>query len=95
MARPEPTILLEHVESKTYLAEQILQADALYSVFYKGSPVNIRTLNKLISQPGPRYKKISYSNRAHCERLVERLNKKFHTNDFTVRKFTSADGVDI
>lgn len=93
MARPKPTILLENVNPKTYKAEQILDADGIYAVFYKGKPINIRTLNQLISYPGPKYKKSSFSSPAHAFNLAERLNKMFKTEDFQV--YRMFDGVPI
>jgi len=88
MARPKPTILLENVNTKTYKAEQILDADAIYAVFYQGKPINLRTLSHLISYPGPKYKKSSFSSPAHAFNLAERLNKLFKTTEFEVYKLT-------
>lgn len=89
MARPKPTIILEHVNSKNYKAEQVLDADAIYAVFYQGKPINLRTLNHLVSYPGPKYKKVSFSNSGHAFNLAERLNKLFKTTEFEVYKLTS------
>lgn len=86
MARPKPEILLEYVNPKNYKAEQILHADAIYAVFYKGKPVNLRTLSQLVSYPGPKYKKTSFSNSGHAFNLADRLNALFKTNDFNVHK---------
>ena len=36
MARPKPTIILEHTDSKTYRSEQVLEASDIYAVFYEG-----------------------------------------------------------
>ena len=41
MARPKPTIILDYTD-KTYKSEQVLQADAIYAVFYQGNPINLR-----------------------------------------------------
>ena len=89
MSRPKPVILLEAVHKDTYKAEQILAAEAIYSVFYEGKPINMRTLNKLVSYPGPKYKKVSFSNSGHAFNLAEKLNKMFNTNSFTVVRLTS------
>lgn len=86
MARPKPVILLEHIDSKTYKAEQVLEADSIYAVFYQGKAINLRTLSHLISYPGPKYKKCSFGNSGHCFNLADRLNKLFKTTDFTVMK---------
>jgi len=88
MARPKPTIILENINSKNYKAEQVLDAEAIYAVFYKGKPVNLRTLSHLVSYPGPKYKKVSFSNSGHAFNLAERLNKLFKTTDFAVYKLT-------
>jgi hypothetical protein len=93
MSRPKPKILLEAVHKDTYKAEQILEAEAIYSVFYKGKPINLRTLNKLVSYPGPKYKKVSFSNSGHAFNLSEKLNKTFNTLDFTVVRLTQGEVV--
>lgn len=88
MARPKPQILLENVNTKTYKAEQVLNAEAIYAVFYQGKPVNLRTLNHLVSYPGPKYKKVSFSNSGHAVNLAERLNKLFKSTEFAVYRLT-------
>lgn len=93
MARPKPDILLEHTNSKTYKAEQVLKADAIYAVFLDGEPINLRTLNTLVSYPGPKYKKCSFSNSGHAFNLAERLNKLFKTDRFEVYRLTSGEKV--
>lgn len=89
MARPKPTIVLENINPKTYKAEQVLEAGAIYAVFYQGKPINLRTLSHLISYPGPKYKKVSFSNSGHAFNLADRLNKMFKTTEFSVFKLTS------
>ena len=86
MARPKPVIILEHVDTKTYKAEQVLDAESIYAVFYRGEAINLRTLSHLVSYPGPKYKKVSFSNSGHAFNLAERLNKLFKTNEFAVYK---------
>lgn len=84
MSRPKPTILLSYVDKNTYRAEEVLSADAIYAVFYQEKPINLRSLNSLVSYPGPKYKKVSFSNPGHAFNLADKLNKKFKTTDFSV-----------
>ena len=89
MARPKPTILLTYVDPRTYKSEEVLEAEAIYAVFFQGKPFNLRTfLNSLKDYPGPKYKKVSFSNPGHAFNLMEKLNKLFKTNDFTVIELT-------
>lgn len=89
MARPKPQIILDYTNPKTYKSEQILEADAIYAVFYEGNPINLRTLNSLVNYPGPKYKKVSFSNSGHAFNLAERLNTLFKTDKFEVIELTA------
>lgn len=93
MSRPKPSVLLNHTDNKTYKSEQILAAEAIYAVFYEGKPINLRSLNSLVNYPGPKYKKVSFSNPGHAFNLAEKLNKLFKTDKFTVYKLTSGEEV--
>lgn len=93
MSRPKPTILLSHTNSSTYKSEQVLEAVAIYAVFYKGKPINMRSLNSLIDYPGPKYKKTSFSNSGHAFNLAERLNKMFKTVEFEVFKLVAGEKI--
>ena len=94
MARPKPLIILEHINQKTYRSEQVIKADAIYAVFYQGSPINLRSLNSLVNYPGPKYKKVSFSNPGHAFNLAEKLNVMFKTTEFVVVKLTGGEEVD-
>lgn len=90
MSRPKPTIILENQNTKTYKVNQVLDADAIYAVFYQGKPINLRTFHSLIG-PNFKYKKISFSNSGHAFNLAERLNKMFKTTEFEVYKLTQGE----
>lgn len=88
MSRPKPTILLNYTDSKTHKSEQVLQANAIYAVFYEGKPINLRMLYSLVDYPGPKYKKVSFSNSGHAFNLADKLNKLFKTDKFEVFMLT-------
>jgi hypothetical protein len=89
MSRPKPQVLLESVNKKTYKAEQILEAEAIWAVFYKHEPFNLKSFNSLTSYPGPKYKKVSFSNPGHAHNLAKKLNLTFGCGDFQVVKLTT------
>ena len=89
MSRPKPVILLDNTDSKTYKSEQVLAAEGIYAVFMDGKPINLRSLNKLVDYPGPKYRKCSFSNPGHAFNLRDKLNKMFKTDKFSVVLLTS------
>ena len=91
MSRPKPKILLEHVSKETFKIEQILESDAIWAVFYKGQPFNLKSSSMVASYPGPKYKKVSFSNPGHAKNLSKKLNKLFKTTDFSVVKLVSGE----
>jgi hypothetical protein len=91
MSRPKPNVLLDYVNKKTYKSEQILEADAIWAVFYKAQPFNLKSFNSLTSYPGPKYKKVSFSNPGHAHNLAKKLNRMFNCEDFQVVKLTAGE----
>ena len=89
MSRPKPTVLLEYVNKKNYKAEQVLEADAIWAVFYKGAPFNLKSFSSVTSYPGPKYKKTSFSNPGHAHNLAKKLNLTYGTKDFEVYMLTT------
>jgi hypothetical protein len=93
MSRPKPTIVLEVTNKKNYKTEQVLEAEAIWAVFYKEKPVNLKTTSLVAQQVGPKYKKVSFSNSGHAFNLAEKLNKLFNTQDFSVYKLTTGERI--
>ena len=79
MSRPKPTILVEVTDKATYKTEQVLASTGIWAVYFDGSPINLKTSNMLVQYPGPKYKKVSFSNPGHAISLAKKLNisKKF------------------
>jgi|TARA_R110000744_G_scaffold321159_1_gene427298 hypothetical protein len=93
MARPKPTIILEQVD-QSYNSEQILKADSIFAVYYEDAPINLRTMNTLVNYPGPKYKKVSFSNSGHAFNLADRLNKKFNSVLFSVVRLDNGEKIE-
>ena len=89
MSRPKPKILLEYIDKKTYKSEQVLDAEAIWAVFYDGKPFNLKSLNSITNYPGPKYKKVSFSNPGHARNLAKKLNDMFNSTKFNVYRLTS------
>jgi hypothetical protein len=89
VSRPKPTVVLNYTDPKTFKSEQVLKAEAIYAVFFEGKPINLRSLHSLIDYPGPKYKKVSFSNPGHAFNLSDKLNKLFKTDKFSVYMLTS------
>jgi len=94
MSRPKPTVLLENINNKTYKSEQVLEAEAIWAVFYKGKPFNLKSANALTNYPGPKYKKTSFSNPGHAHNLAKKLNDMFFCDDFAVFRLTEGEQVE-
>ena len=84
MSRPKPKILLRHTDKKTHKTEEILEAGAIFAVYFQGRPINLRTRHKLINYPGPKYKRTAFSSPGHAHNLADKMNDKYNTDEFTV-----------
>ena len=84
MSRPKPTILVEVTDKATYKTEQVLASTGIWAVYFDGSPINLKTSNMLVQYPGPKYKKVSFSNPGHAISLAKKLNIQFKTEKFSV-----------
>ncbi len=89
MSRPKPLVLIEHTNKQTYKTEQVLASEGVWAVFYDNKPINLKTSNLLLQYPGPKYKKVSFSNKGHAINLARKLNAQFKTDKFTVVLMTA------
>ena len=93
MSRPKPNIILEYANKETFKIEQILDSEAIWAVFYKEKPFNLKSGSLVASYPGPKYKKVSFSNPGHAYNLAKKLNKLFKCKDFEVYKLSTGEKV--
>ena len=89
MSRPKPRTLLQYTNKKSYKMEEVLDATAIYAVFYDGKPINLKSSSIISNYPGPKYKKVSFSNPGHAFNLAQKLNSMFKTQEFEVYELTT------
>lgn len=93
MSRPKPQVLIEHTNKHSYKTEQVLASEGIWAVFFDNKPINLKTSSMLAQYPGPKYKKVSFSNPGHAVNLARKLNTQFKTTKFTVVLLTTGDQV--
>lgn len=93
MSRPKPLVLVEHTNKQTYKTEQVLASEGVWAVFFENKPINLKTSNLLTQYPGPKYKKVSFSNPGHAKNLAKKLNVQFKTDKFSVVLLTQGQKV--
>ena len=93
MSRPKPKVLIENTNKQTYKSEQVLASEGIWAVFYDNQPINLKTHNILVSYPGPKYKKVSFSNSGHAINLCKKLNTLFKTDKFSVVLLRAGDKI--
>ena len=89
MSRPKPIVILQPSDKATYKVDEVLSAEAVWAVFYDGKPINLKNSSLVTNYPGPKYKKVSFSNPGHARNLAKKLNKMFNEKKFEVYKLTS------
>ena len=89
MSRPKPKVLLSKTDRNTYKTEEVLESIAIWAVFYEGKPINLKTSAMTSAHPGPKYKKVSFSNPGHALNLAKKLNQTFGSNKFQVYQLTT------
>jgi len=84
MSRPKPNVLLEQTDKKTFKSDQVLASEGIWAVYYDAKPINLKTASLISQYPGPKYKKVSFSNPGHAINLCKKLNTRFKTTKFSV-----------
>ena len=91
MSRPKPTVLLTISNKDTYKQEEVLAAEGIWAVFYDGKPINLKSSSLVSNYPGPKSKKVSFSNPGHAENLAKKLNTMHKTDKFGVYLLKTGD----
>jgi len=86
-------VLIEHTNKQNYKTEQVLASDGIWAVFFDNKPINLKTSSMLAQYPGPKYKKVSFSNPGHAVNLAKKLNTQFKTSKFTVVLLRTGDQI--
>lgn len=93
MSRPKPQVLVELTDRNTYRTQQVLAAEGIWAVFFDGRPINLKAANMLVNYPGPKYRKVSFSNSGHAINLAKKLNAQFKSDKFSVVLLKSGDQI--
>jgi hypothetical protein len=83
MARPEPKVELKHIDDAR-LETNVIYADSIWVVCYKGYPITVRRGPADFNYPGFKYLKNAWPHPGHAFNQAERLNEMFATDQFTV-----------
>ena len=58
-------------------------------MFFDGKPINLKTSTMASVHPGPKYKKVSFSNPGHALNLAKKLNSTFGSDKFQVYQLST------
>jgi hypothetical protein len=75
-------IVINYEQTKTY---------SYTPKFYDGKPINLKSSSLVANYPGPKYKKVSFSNPGHAENLAKKLNAQHNTDKFGVYILKTGD----
>lgn len=87
--RPKPKILSQIPDPKNRTREiQVVEGEGFYIVTYKDQFINVINIDRdqKYWQNVRKYIRTGYANRAHAERLKDKLNKYFKTEDFKLKE---------
>ena len=80
-------------DRQTYMCHEIIAASAVYSVTYRGYPINIKSSHTLNPDNNSKYKKTMFVNPGPAHALAKKLNHQFNTKDFAVYKLLGGEQV--
>lgn len=89
MVRPQAKILAKTIHPNNSNQEiMIVEGQGFYVVTYKDKYINIVNMdkNQKYWQNIRKYIRTGYANRAHAQRLADKLNQYFKTTDFKLKE---------
>lgn len=92
--RLSPPILLSRTNPRTHDSDQVLEAEAIYAVFYDGKPINLRRVNTAVDHAKMNYQRASHSAPGYAFNLARKLNARHKTDRFTVHAMTAGVRLD-
>ena len=91
MSRPKPKVILEKHDKKRHRTKQIVEAENIFAVHYDGKLFNYKNINPYLSNPSPKYYRISFISKGSAFLLAGKLNVIFKTDKFEVYKMAAAE----
>ena len=88
---PLSEAMAEGAAAVEQILDEVLAAEGIWAVFYDGKPINLKSSSLVANYPGPKYKKVSFSNPGHAENLAKKLNAQHNTDKFGVYLLKSGD----
>jgi hypothetical protein len=67
----------------------ILECEGYWTITYQGRPVSLRKNVYYEDGIKMKYPRTGFNNRAHCERLAQRLNTMFNSTEFKCVELTT------
>ena len=93
MAKHSANVIMDYVNPKTFVKEDVLEATGIYAVYYDNKPFNLRTSNLPYTKV-PKYRRVTFmSHPGHAHTLAKKLNAIFKTDKFQV--FLLNDGTPL
>jgi hypothetical protein len=84
MARPKPTQILQGPIGRTRRTITINSAPGYWIVTYQDQAISVITTDQLVT--GKKYIKTGFAYPSFAQRLADRLNRIFATDEFDIKK---------
>lgn len=76
--------ILNEITDSNYKTEQIINVNKIFIILYNKKPFSIKSFNKLIDYPGPKYKKLIFFSESKAKKFCNKLKEKFNSDKFEI-----------